>query len=426
MTLLRLIVREIAHRRVQFALGLLSVVVAVTCLVATDLALLGHDVRTEEILAATEKKTEERAKWIEDEYRRITKNLGHNLLIVHRDLDLTDFHADEFANKYLPEEYADRLAQSQIITVNHLLPSLTQKIRWPEQQRTIQLIGTKGQVPILHRNPKKPIQESVAPGGIVLGHALAEHIGLKVGDSTTLLETTFRVSKIHDRRGTKDDITAWIHLATAQKLLDRDGQINAILALECNCPGSAEERLRKIEAEITNVLPDTRIIALDNIRVARAKARKTAQLAALDSVEAQQAQRLDLRGEREELAALLVPALLLGCALWVGLLALGNARDRAPEVGVLRAIGIRSRDVLWVFLGRAGAMGFTGALLGCALGVAAGASWAGLPIADSLALLRTSLIVGVVVAAPLVTMAATAVPAMVASRHDPAVVLRGD
>src|SRR5207253_6977462 len=62
-------------------------------------------------------------------------------------------------------------------------------------------------------------------------------------------------------------------------------------------------------------------------------------------------------------------------ALVIASLGIGNAllaavRERRREIGVLKAIGARDRDVLRVFLLEAAALGCIGGVLGTALGVA--------------------------------------------------------
>ncbi|MCZ6792927.1 MAG: FtsX-like permease family protein, partial [Planctomycetota bacterium] len=111
-----------------------------------------------------------------------------------------------------------------------------------------------------------------------------------------------------------------------------------------------------------------------------------------------------------------------------GFLALGNARERAPEVGILRTIGLRARDILWVFLGRAAVMGVAGAVLGYLGGIVVGSVWGNVPLSseDGWALFDPLLLVGVLVLSPLLAVIATWVPALLAAQQDPAVVLRQD
>lgn len=148
------------------------------------------------------------------------------------------------------EEYVTRLANSRVVTVQHLLPSLQEKIKWPERERTILLVGTRGEVPIGRANPKKPIQDAVPPGEIVLGHELHRNMGLKTGDAVTLMGREFTVSETYGERGNKDDITAWIALSPAQEMLGKPGRINGILALECVC---AADSLAKVRAELQKI-----------------------------------------------------------------------------------------------------------------------------------------------------------------------------
>lgn len=408
MTLPRLIVRELLYRRLNFALGLLSVAAAVACLVAQMGLLRQHDRRTEEIIAAKTAETQQRLARLEDDYRKVTLKMGFNVLILPKDQNLGDLYADDFAAKYMPEEYATRLAKSRVATINHILPSLQQKVKWPEQERTIILMGVRGEV-YLQSKLQKPLLEPVTAGTMVLGHELARNLKLAAGVKTKLLGREFTVAKINPERGNKDDITVWINLTEAQELLDKKGQINAILALDCTC--DTLDRLARIRAEISRILPDTQIIEFQSQALARAETRQRAAAEADAAIEHERAGRAKLRAEREAFAAILVPVAILGAAIWIAYLAFGNARDRVVEIGILRALGLRSRQILFLFLGRAILTGIGGALAG--LGVAA--------------LVAPPVLVPVVLAAaPLLTMLACWLPALWAAQRDPATILSAE
>ncbi len=420
MTIWRLVFRELLYRKLNLALAVVSVLVAVGCLVGAMTLLRAHDVRTEQIIAAKQAQMQEQMRLLEDDYRKITKKLGFNVLILPRDQNLADLYADDFASKYMPEEYVTRLANSRIMTINHLLPTLQQKLQWPERRRTIILTGTRGEVPILLRDPKKPLLVAVAPGSMVVGYELHRSLGLSVGDKVTLLGEGFTVSKCHGERGNKDDITVWIDLAQAQRLLDKEGKINAILALSCTCSGAA---LGGIREDISCVLPDTQVIEFASKAVARAEARARASVAARQALAGEKAGRAELRRQREDFAAVLVPLVMVGCVVWIGLLAFGNVRDRAFEIGILRALGLQSRRVLLVFLARAALVGLCGAGLGYPAGFIVGVLWGEGPAAYS-ALFDPVMLLVVVLAAPLLAGLASWVPAVVATRQDPAAILR--
>jgi len=420
----RLIIKEIRLRRLNFALGIASVLVAVGVLTAQFTLLDAHDVRTGQILEKKQADTEAEMARMEDDYRKIMKKLGFNLLLLPEDQRLDDFYAQGFAARDMPEDYVDKLANSGIMTVRHLLPSIEQKIRWPEQgQRAIILAGTRGEVPLAHRDPLEPMMLAVPPGKAVLGHEIWDSLGLKVGNTITLLGRKFEVSRCQPERGTKDDVTIWIDLAEAQQLLGRPGRINAILALKCHCSGADAAQVR---SDIAAILPGVQIREVASMVITRAEARDRAAVAAAQAIKAERAHRSHMRREREAFAAWLIPMVTLGAAVWIGLLALANVRERTGEIGILRALGLRSRQIMVVFLARALLMGLAGAVIGYGIGFAVGLLSGDLA-ADAQtagALFKPGLLVLVLAAAPLLAALASWPPAMIAARQDPALVLR--
>jgi putative ABC transport system permease protein len=132
-----------------------------------------------------------------------------------------------------------------------------------------------------------------------------------------------------------------------------------------------------------------------------------------------------LRAERERLASILVPLVMLASAALVAVLALSNARERRGEIGILRAIGVRSRKVLLLFLSKAVVVGVGGGAIGCIAGYFAGRYLgAGLDHAGARAAFEpiyAGLALGV---APVLAAVASWIPAMLASQQEPAVILR--
>jgi len=423
MSLWRLVRKEIAFRKVSFLLGVLSVLVAVGCLVGELALLRSHDLQTERIIAAKQRATAERMDRLKDDYRKITLKLGFNVTILPAGVNLQDVYADDFATQYMPESYADRLAASGVATINHILPSLTQKLTREEMKGTFILTGVRDEIPIVHKDPKKPILQPVDRGEIILGHGLAARLGLEPGRTLTLFDRSFEVKKVYPPRGNKDDITAWMHLADAQELLDKPGQINAILALNCRC---SSEQLANIPREIAAILPDTEVSVDLKLATARSEARETAAREAATAIAAETRSRQTLRRARESFAAVLVPVVLIGCIVWVGVLAYTNVRDRSGEIGILRALGLRGRDVFAVILTRAALIGLFGAVLGYVAGLGVAVFGGDLPASHETpaALFDLRLLLLALVASPILSAAAGWVPATLAAREDPAVVLR--
>ncbi len=423
MSLHHLVFREILHRKLSFALGVVSAAAAVACLVAALAILQKHDARTEQVIAAKEAETRQEMAKLEDDYRKLMLKMGFNVLILPKGQNLSDLYADDFASKYMPEEYAARLARSRVATINHVLPSLQQKVKWPEYDRTVLLMGVRGEV-YLQSKQQKPLLEPVVPGTMVLGHELAGNLGLKAGDKTKLMGREFTIAKVNAERGNKDDITLWISLAEAQEMLGKPSLINGILALDCTC--DTVNRLGRIRPEIARILPDTQVVEFASQALARAEARQRAADEARASIEREKDGRDKLRSEREALAAVLVPVVIVGSGVWIGLLALANVRDRRGEIGILRALGLRSWQILVIFLSKALVMGLVGACLGYVAGREIGILWREAPGAAPihLAYFDPRLVVLVLVAAPLLAALASWLPAMSAAQQDPAVVLR--
>ncbi len=73
MNISSLVWREILHRKLGFAVGLVSVVIAVTGLTGALVMLQAHDIRTERIIEIKEGELREEMIRLEDDYRRIMR-----------------------------------------------------------------------------------------------------------------------------------------------------------------------------------------------------------------------------------------------------------------------------------------------------------------------------------------------------------------
>ncbi|MAG64181.1 hypothetical protein CMO84_11745 [Candidatus Woesearchaeota archaeon] len=408
------------HRKLNSALALLAVVAAVACVVGTLAFFRSFDLQTTQLLEQRREAVERRTGKLKDYMRRVGKRMGFNILILPQKQELSELLLDATVSEYMPESYADKLANSPIMTVNHLLPCLEQRFRWTERRnRTIFLIGVKGQVPIAHRDPKKPIQDAVPKGEIVLGHELAETEQLGVGDPLALLGRTFTVREIRTRVGDKTDITVWIDLATAQEMFDKKDLINSIWALACGC---AAKDLPKIRADVARFLPGTRVVEKWTKALARAEFRKAAADEAARALAFEVQARSELRHHHESLASLILPLVVMVMGIWVALLTVANAHQRRKEVGIFRALGWRSGQIMQVFLMKSATLGLAGAVVGCGVGFAVG-GWFG---ASASKLFDGPVVLAIVVTAPVLTVFSALLPAMIAAQRDPAQVLGGD
>ncbi|MDA7510700.1 ABC transporter permease [Verrucomicrobia bacterium] len=138
--------------------------------------------------------------------------------------------------------------------------------------------------------------------------------------------------------------------------------------------------------------------------------------------------REDLRRQREQFAAILVPVALLASAMWIGFLAFANVRQRRYEVGVLRSIGYGTSHILGLFLGKSLLVAMVGAAIGSIVGFFIGVESGSNTLASSEILnLFTPIHLGIAfVLAIFLSVAGSWIPAVMAVRQDPALILQGD
>lgn len=423
MNLWRVMAGEIGYRKMSFAFGCVSAAVAVGAITCSTALLRGHDLRSEKLIEMKEARTRAEMARMEDDYRVIMKRMGYNVMILHKDQDIAELHARGYPSLTMPESYAEILAAAGLPTLNHLLPVLQQRVLWPETDEKILLTGVRGQMQLPGREGgRAPIMAPIPAGHAALGNAIAARVDVTAGEKITLMGESFTVERVEAVRGTADDMAVWVGLAKAQGWLNEPGRINAILALECVCHAEA---LGQIVEQVTGVLPDTQVFEFTSKVQGRAEARKRATETRQKALQAELEQRLGLRAERQRLMAAVRPLAVAGAGLWMLLLAYGNARDRRSEIGMLRAIGVREKQILVMFLGKAALTGLAGGVVGIAIGLAAGFWASGVAAAwqQMWWLVGGRTILLVFMMGPLLGCLATLWPAIRAARLDPAAVL---
>lgn len=436
MNIWHLIVKEIMFRKTCFFLGLISVIVAIAGLVGAVTLLGAHDMRTVRILQEREEETRQRMHALEDSYRRIMRDMGYNVMIFAGEQDRNLLSARGHPDKTMPYEYVERLARGHIETLNHLLPVLQGRVRWPEHNVEVILSGTPGQVPVYHltrfltedgESYRNPIMAPIPHGQMILGHSVAHELGLKVDDRVEFMEEKFRISRVNHAEGSTADIAVWADYDFAQRALGKENEISIIFALECVCEAEA---IGAVEREVQDLLPDVHVMEIASRLRPRAEARKRAEEEHSLAIAAEEQHREEMAREQRMFASVLVPVVIVGAGVWIFFLILGNVRDRKVEIGILRAVGVREATIVSIFLFKAVFMGIIGALLGYIIGTAVGVAWgevfgeAALGTADMAQLFSFRLLVAAIVLAPLLCAVAALAPALKAAHQDPAIILR--
>ena len=463
MSTIRLLGAELFHRKANFVLSVCAMIAAATMFVAGPTLLRGYQnesqarlqamrddtnrqlqqqqQETDEQLAAMEAKQTADLADLDKRTKRIMRDLGFNLRIVHRNTDMTNLLAN-FVAFDMPEEYVQRLADSPTLTkVVHLVARLQQMVEWEGKPRL--LVGFAPEATQTHIGKKPPMGFRIPAGQVLLGSETGK--GHEVGDTVEILGKSFEVSRILAPHGRRDeDIAIIMNLADAQQVLDKPGKISEILALGCKC--ETIDRIEEISAQLEALLPEAKVMELRIEAIARDEQRKLVtahhrqrmadykrgRQEIMDRAAESQSQMIDreAKGHNQILMflasinAYLTPLLVLVSAIWVGLLAWSNVQERRTEIGLLRALGKGTLDIAGLFLGKALLLGLLGGLVGCGLGFAL-AKFAGdtLDVAPENFAPSLPLLAATLLGAPLVAVMASYLPTLKAITQDPAIVL---
>ena len=384
MVILGLIFKEIRHRKINFMLGSLAVMTAAALFVA--FMTTGRAYRRET--------------------RRIMRDMGQNLRIIPKETSIDEFWSVGFSEHTMPEEYVHRFASLEGFSYTHLTAILQKKVLW--RGMNVILTGILPEVLPLDKRYQKPMTFSVKPGTVYVGYEVAHGLGIKKGQEIDIFGKTFTVAKCLSVSGSSNDIRIYGHLHDIQSILNLEGRINEIKALECLCIIESSkvpiDPLVLAKTQLEQVLPEAKVILLQGIAEIRQKQ----------------------RAAMEGYLAFLMPVIVVVCGAWIGALAMTNVRDRQQEIGIMRALGYGWRQITLLFLGKSVIIGLLGAVLGYLIGTALALNFGpdifkvtAKAIRPEYLLLAFSL-----VAAPVFACVSSFIPAAYAVSRDPAVTLR--
>jgi putative ABC transport system permease protein len=237
-------------------------------------------------------------------------------------------------------------------------------------------------------------------GELMLGHEAARILGLSAGDTVALKGRTFAVSGILAATGSQDDNILFTHLADAQALLGKTGQVSMVeVAALCEaCP------IEEMTHQIAAILPGARVMGIQQVVQGR----------------------METLHQFQRFSYGISAVILLIGGLVVLVTLMGNVRERTEEIGIFRAIGFRQRHVMAVVFMEAGLVSAVAGVLGFFVGLAS--AWLGLLLrggADGPAIsFQPELLAGAVLTAVIVGLCASAYPARMAARMDPNQALR--
>ncbi|MBL9171822.1 MAG: FtsX-like permease family protein [Verrucomicrobiales bacterium] len=380
MFVLRLVLKEILHRKLNFLLSVLAIAATVALFVAY--LTLSEGSRRETV--------------------RVTRDIGFNLRIIPRETDMDQFWSAGYSDKTMPETTLRRLASytNVFFSYNHLVASLQQRFNLEGKEVILTGLAPTITAP---GQAKQPMGYSIPSNSVFLGFEVAQRLGLKKGGSLRLDRREFKVEQALAESGTDDDVRVFAPLREVQTLLKAEGQINEIKAIDCLCLTADQDPLKILRQELEKALPEAKVIQLRTIADARAKQRQL----------------------MEKYLAFITPLVLIASALWVCVLAILNVRERRTEIGILRALGHGSGSILMLFGLRSAVLGGVGALTGYALGSVMAHTVGPTMFKVTAASLRIepALFWQALLAAPALAIVASIIPMVLAITQDPAVTL---
>lgn len=364
-TIPRMASREIRTRPLTFLLSTAAVFLAVGVIAGQMLLLNLHESRVNQILRLKDLQTSRETSAMRRDFLGLAEKHGYQVLVLSGDQDLHEFLDVGYADFYMEESVADRLATADIDGVTCIRPALVTAARWPEQfYRSVRLYGDAAECgPDTH----------VESGSASLGSELCRKTGIAPGDSVTILGTTFTVAECRGQMGTNEDITIRLTLKDLQALVDRDGMINEIRVHATFRPAESAadtwaNEVERLRNRIVDAAPGTQAVVreteISTMHAAVARAEETAE-AAIAREKAHQ--ETTLRNARR-FARTVVPIVSAVGAVLVALLTGIDARDRSREIGILLAVGCRRRRIALLFALKGVAAGLVGGILGIAGG----------------------------------------------------------
>ncbi len=364
-----LFIRDLQHRWVEYLLG------AMVIAVVTSALILQRSVTAS----------------AGDTVHDLAHKLGKNMLVVPAATHPADVHLLRFGDAGMPDDYPERIRRSPL--GQHM------RLMYAQLNANVEVRG----VPLIL------VGETGRDGGgdtkaskdavVELGPEAAEHLKARPGDQLLLHDTPVLVTGARPDAPDGLGMGVFTSLETAQRILGRPGEINAMRLGGCWC----RLDVPTLAADIEKLLPGTRAITVAGVL---------------------KAQKGTVETMTRYAVVLYVAGLLLVGDTIIALIS-SQVRRSLREIGLLLAVGASPATIRGLVVVKAGMIGAVGGLLGYVGGIPlttwVGSSLLQLPLAPPPGLWLPALAL-----CALVSAAAAVVPAHRAGRLDPSEVLRED
>ena len=189
-------------------------------------------------------------------------------------------------------------------------------------------------------NDWKKVKLKSGTPGVVINHAVADKLHVGIGDKLKIKNQELTITGISNEEQVSEDVLGvYINQTIAKQMADN--KVTAIYARTNGDPKTVADNVKKQVSGITAVTKSEKV------------------------------------AEVQEWAnkAQLFMGMIAGIALIVGIISVVNTMmmsvmERTKELGVLKAIGFTNWDLKGSILFESGLLGFSGAVIGCILGIA--------------------------------------------------------
>lgn len=243
-------------------------------------------------------------------------------------------------------------------------------------------------------------QEPSADDHALAGSSAARVLGLKPGEQVVVAGRSFTVAAVLQETGSQDDGLLFVPLAAAQAITGKRDRITLIevAALCTGCP------ITEMVEQIAAVLPDAKVSAIKQV------------------VEG----RLQTIGQLKRFSLGMGGVIALISVVLVFITMMGSVNERKVEIGIFRAIGYRTGQVMGIILLEAAIVGLVAGMTGYLLGLAS--ARLALPLMAQSGhphlLLQWQVALAAVLTVVSVSLLAAFYPARRAGKMDPADALR--
>lgn len=323
----------------------------------------------------------------EQEVERQLSSLGANILVLPKNASLQDYYAADKNGQTLPEERVADIMLSGLAGVEKVSPRLCVPTKIGDQEVSLTGILPQSELQAMtswqsvslfdnkHTGCKKascgPSEQDRSPGALttrraieqlgdhelVLGSDVAERLKLKAGSSVVMHGDQFRVLATLTPSGTLDDARVFAHLHTVQSMAKTGEVVSAIEVMGC-----CEDAAGQLTNALAKLLPDSRIVTISQVVQTQVGVNRLM--------------------ARSSLFVLIVLVLVGGATVTSTISS--NVRERRREIGTLMALGATPGLIARLFLLKATWLGLVGGIGGCILGTAIavllGPSWAGIAV----------------------------------------------